>query len=282
MAIVTTKVKRKYNNMQKISNKTITELNEDLFKDIISIRNNAFYNCTSLTSINLPSSLTRIGNNAFQGCTSLASVNLPSSLTTIGSYAFQDCTSLTSISFPSSLTAVNSNAFENTGLTSVTIPSGMPYNAFSVFRNCKNLKSVTLSGPIGPSWFSGCTSLEKLTINDANALTHGGTFENLTSINDISLVDDIVIPQNCFYGCTGIESVIIPQGASLGAYAFGNCTSLASVTVNDTTPISCTSFTFNNTSPNLVIYVPAESVEAYKAASGWSSYAGRIQAIPSE
>lgn len=259
MAIVTTKVKRKYNNMQKISNKTITELNEDLFKDIISIRNNAFYNCTSLTSINLPSSLTRIGNNAFQGCTSLASVNLPSSLTSIGS-----------------------NAFDNTGLTSVTIPSGMPYNAFSVFRNCKNLKSVTLSGPIGPSWFSGCTSLEKLTINDANALTHGGTFENLTSINDISLVDDIVIPQDCFKGCTGLASIIIPQGTSLGAYAFSGCTSLASVTVNDTTPISCTSVTFNNTSPNLVIYVPAESVEAYKAASGWSTYASLIQAIPSE
>ena len=158
----------------------------------------------------------------------------------------------------------------------------MPYNAFSVFRNCKNLKSATLSGPIGPSWFSGCTSLEKLTINDANALTHGGTFENLTSINDISLVDDIVISQSCFKGCTGIESVIIPQGASLAAYAFQDCTSLASVTVNDTTPISCTSVTFYNTSPNLVIYVPAESVEAYKAASGWSSYAGRIQAIPSE
>ena len=71
----------------------------------------AFYMCSSLTSVKLPSGLTSIGKYAFGDCSSLASINLPSSLTSIGKYAFGDCSSLTSINLPFGLTSIGVYAF---------------------------------------------------------------------------------------------------------------------------------------------------------------------------
>ena len=71
----------------------------------------AFFNCTSLTSINIPSSVTSIGDYAFTGCTSLKSVNIPDSVTSIGDYAFAGCTSLKSVNIPNSVTSIGDYAF---------------------------------------------------------------------------------------------------------------------------------------------------------------------------
>ena len=70
-----------------------------------------FYNCTSLTNVNIPSSVTEIRNSVFKGCTSLTSVNIPSSVTEIGNSVFEGCTSLTSVNIPSSVTRIGYNAF---------------------------------------------------------------------------------------------------------------------------------------------------------------------------
>lgn len=59
----------------------------------------AFYNCSSLTSITIPNSVTSIGDYAFYGCTGLTSVTIPNSVTSIGSNAFFNCTGLTKITF---------------------------------------------------------------------------------------------------------------------------------------------------------------------------------------
>lgn len=77
-----------------------------------------------------------------------------------------------------------------------------------------------------------------------------------------------------------LETVTIPDSVdTIGDYAFENCSSLTSLTVKATYPPTLGSGVFNNTNANLVIYVPAESVNDYKAASGWSDYASKIQAI---
>ena len=57
----------------------------------------AFEKCSSLTSVNIPSSVTEIGYEAFSGCSSLTSVNIPSSVTSIGEWAFDDCRGLRSV-----------------------------------------------------------------------------------------------------------------------------------------------------------------------------------------
>lgn len=75
-------------------------------------------------------------------------------------------------------------------------------------------------------------------------------------------------------------SVVIPNSmVSIGNMAFYNCSSLTSVTINAVTPPTLGMSAFDGTN-NCSIYVPAGSVDAYKSASNWSTYAGRIQAIP--
>ena len=71
-----------------------------------------FGGCISLTSINIPNSVTSIEGHAFNGCTSLTSIKIPDSVTYIGSYAFINCSSLTSINIPDGVTSIGSYAFD--------------------------------------------------------------------------------------------------------------------------------------------------------------------------
>lgn len=108
-------------------------------------------------------------------------------------------------------------------------------------------------------------------------------FYNCTVLTSITIPSSITrIESYGFYGCSGLTSITIPNSVTyIGNYAFYNCTGLTYITVEATTPPTLQSNAFSNTN-NCPIYVPAESVETYKAASGWSDYASRIQAIPSE
>ena len=84
-----------------------------------------------------------------------------------------------------------------------------------------------------------------------------------------------------FASCSKLSSVVIPKTMEyIGKDAFSYCTSLTSVTcLAENPPELGTSAVFYNTN-NCPIYVPPESVDAYKSATNWSTYASRIQAIP--
>ena len=100
----------------------------------------------------------------------------------------------------------------------------------------------------------------------------------LTSINIPSGVTSI--GNQAFYVCSGLTSINIPSGVtSIGSDAFNGCRSLTSVTVNATTPPTLPNVNVFNNTNNCPIYVPSESVDAYKAATNWSTYASRIQPI---
>ena len=71
----------------------------------------AFENCTGLTSITIPDSVTSIGYEAFRNCNGLTSVTIPDSVTSIGDGAFSGCTGLTSVTIPSSVTDIGDKAF---------------------------------------------------------------------------------------------------------------------------------------------------------------------------
>lgn len=149
-------------------------------------------------------------------------------------------------------------------ITSATIPSGTTTIGDYAFSNCSGLTSVTIPDSvikIGRSAFSGCSGLTSVTIPDS-----------VTSIGG-----------NAFAGCTGLTSVTIGNSVtSIGYNAFQNCTSLASITSLNTTPPTLGTDVFLNVPATCPIYVPAASVETYKAASGWSDRAAYIQAIPGQ
>ena len=142
---------------------------------------------------------------------------------------------------------------------------------------------------------------------DVSDYTGGTTFNFLAQITDVNFPSGITsIRDYAFQYCSGLTSVTIPEGVtSIGRSAFTVCSSLTSITIPNsvtnikylafnscrslssvtclaTTPPKLENYTaFNNTN-NCPIYVPAESVDTYKAASQWSSLSSRIQAIPSE
>lgn len=139
------------------------------------------------------------------------------------------------------VTRIGAHAFYNCSLTSVTIPNSVTSIGICAFENCTSLTSITFP-------------------------------DSLTSIGDWA-----------FRVCTSLTSIEIPDSVtSIGDYAFDNCSSLESVTVLATTPPTLGTDAFTGTHSNLKIYVPSESANAsYQTASGWSSYASKIETIPS-
>ena len=107
------------------------------------------------------------------------------------------------------------------------------------------------------------------------------TFYSCTSLTSITLPDSLTsIGINAFLGCTSLTSITLPEGlTSIGSTAFFNCTSISLVTSLPTIPPSIGSGVFANTHANLIIKVPAQSVNAYKTATNWNSYANKISAI---
>ena len=205
------------------------------------------------------------GGTSFNLLAQITDVNWPSGITSIGGSAFYHCTGLTSLTIPNSVTSIGISAFNGcTGLTSLTIPNSVTSIGISAFNDCTGLTSLTIPNSvtsIGNQVFKGCTGLTSVTIPDS-----------VTSIGG-----------QAFYGCSRLTSVTIPDSVtSIEQNAFNYCTGLTSITVEATTPPTLANTNaFNNTN-NCPIYVPAESVDTYKAASNWSSLASRIQAIPSE
>ena len=216
-----------------------------------SIGSFAFYNCTSLTSVTIPDSVTSIGECAFCDCTSLTSVTIPDSVTDIGGSAFSGCTSLTSVTIPDSVTSIGSYAFAYcTSLTSVTIPDNVTEIGSYAFYNCTSLTSVTIPDSvtsIGESAFEGCTSLTSVTIPDSVTSIGNFAFERCTSLTSVTIPDSVTsIGSYAFLNCTSLTSVTIPESVtSIGSSAFARCTSLTSVTIPDSvTSIGSSAFEY--------------------------------------
>lgn len=104
--------------------------------------------------------------------------------------------------------------------------------------------------------------------------------KSITKVTAEDLEGVTSIGEYAFYRCSNLTSITIPDSlTSIGIGAFDTCTRLISVTIKATTPpVLIAAGAFNNTN-NCPIYVPAESVEAYKTATNWSSLADRIMAI---
>lgn len=106
-------------------------------------------------------------------------------------------------------------------------------------------------------------------------------FNSCTSLESVEIPNSVTsIGNRAFYSCSSLASVEIPNSVtSIGAEAFRSCSSLASITVLATSPPTLGASVFQGISQSFKIYVPAESVDVYKAASRWSSYADEIEAI---
>ena len=231
----------------------------------------------------IPNTVTKISAQAFYGRSSLTSLNITSNVTEIEQQAFMDCSGLTSISIPDSVTVAGSRIFSGcSSLASATIGSGLTSIPEYMFYNCSGLTSISIPNNItslNTYAFSGCTSLASVTFGNGLTIIRDQCFSGCRSLTKVVLPDNVTtIGSYVFAGCTSLTSVVFGSGTTLiGGYIFNQVSSLQNVVCKATTPPTLSNnYTFSGNYP---IYVPAESVDAYKAATYWSTLASRIYPI---
>ena len=187
-------------------------LYDDYYRDYFYTHDNelgsrAFYNCSGLTSLSLPSGITSIGWEAFSGCSGLTSLSLPSGLTSIDFNAFSGCSGLTSLSLPSGITSMGNEAFSGcSGLTSLSLPSGITSIGWEAFSGCSGLTSLSLP--------SGLTSIDFNAFSGCSGLTSLSLPSGITSIGG-----------NAFSGCSGLTSIYVyaEKLPNMESDVFGGC-----------------------------------------------------------
>ena len=155
----------------------------------------------------------------------------------LGNYAFEGCSGLTSLTIPSGVTSIGSYAFSGcSGLTSLTIPSGVTSIGEEAFYGCSGLTSLTIpSGvtSIGGLAFAGCSGLTSLTIPSGVTSIGNQTFYGCSGLTSLTLPSSVTsIGEWAFGGCSGLTSLTIPSGVtSIGIAAFDGCSGLTSLTI---------------------------------------------------
>lgn len=262
----------------------------------------AFSGKTQLQKVTVPAAVNALPENMFRDCTSLNAVTFASGsqLQTIGKWAFMS-TAVAAIEIPEGVTELPDGVFKNClSLTEITLPSNLVSVGGGCFYNCKALTTVNVCADnltIADRAFYSCESLE--TINSANPLQLssdisklGMEFEGCKSLKAVSVAGGM-IGSFAFDGCESLVSVGIAEGVkTIGEYAFDGCTSLKrillpaslqeikhetfrnvvfeEITCLAVTPPSIRDNTFTDYSAHLC--VPAESMAAYAAATGWKEF----------
>lgn len=172
----------------------------------------------------------------------ITSINIPSGTTKIGQYAFYQCAGLTSVNIPNTVTRIGENAFQQ------------------------------------------CTGLTSITIPDSVTTIEMGAFNSCSNLSNVTISNGVGgVGDSAFGSCNSLTSLVLPESIEgIGSLCFSYSSNLTSITFLGTTAPFFDRWALSNTSSNLVIYVPSESVNAYRTAIDRSNsqWSGNIQAIP--
>ncbi len=246
---------------------------------LIETASNTLIRGCNLTSVTIPNYVTSIGNSAFDGCSSLTSIDIPNSVTSIGDYAFYYCSGLTSVTIPNSVTSIGDCAFYYcSGLTSVTIPNSVTSIGDCAFYYCSGLTSVTIPNSvtsIGDCAFYYCSGLTSVTIPNSVTSIGDCAFYYCSGLTSVTIPNSVTSIGDCaFYYCSGLTSVTIGESVtSIGNGAFDGCSAITKLVSLNTTPPTCGVWALLGIDKEkCTLYVPKNSLEAYKAADQWKDF----------
>lgn len=209
-----------------------------------------FDGCTSLEKVKLPATRQNITEGTFRNCSSLTDIELPNTVTAIRKFAFQGCSSLENIKLSSNLNTIEDAAFENcSALKSIDIPKSVTSFGSWIFKNCDNLIDVSLniSSGIGQQTFYDCDKLTSLTLGDGvtsigSELCYG--CDKLSEVKFGKYIENI--PDSAFRLCQSLTTVTLPRFCkTVAANAFAEDTKLTRAYVpNTVTKIENNSFSY--------------------------------------
>ncbi len=223
---------------------------------VTEIADQAFENCSTLQSIQLPNTLTAIRYMAFGHCSALKELAMPPQLTTVENWTFESCTSLEKVEFSPALTFLGYHAFDGcTALEEATLPDSLEEILSHTFNGCTMLKSVRLPKnlkALGESAFMECKSLVYIPLPD--------------SLTELS--------STVFSLCSSLTDVTIPASIkSIGIGTFDSCSSLRNLYVLTPTPPTAYKSSFNRLDANKVkVYVPESSLYSFRYTTGWNFF----------
>ena len=221
----------------------------------------AFACCDQLKYLTISENVSIIGNDAFNSCTGLTNLFIGGSLETIGSSVFAKCTNLTSVTIGKNVMSIGSSMFSGcTNLSNLYVDSGNTQydsrnncNAIietasnTLVVGCMNTRIPNTVTSIGPSSFSGCSSLQSMNIPNSVTSIGNYAFYNCSGLQSVNIPNSITsIGNSAFNNCSSLLSMNIPNSVnSIGNSAFSGCSSLQSMNIpNSVTSIGSSVFSW--------------------------------------
>lgn len=228
---------------------------EGIMYEVVEIGDYAFSGCGNLTSVSLPSSVSRIGRNAFYECKTLqkvsgAKINFVgkgafsgcSSLSSLGSFvnleriedsAFKDCVKLISVEL-GSIKELGVSVFDGcSGLAEIKLPQNLKVIPDYTFNGCSSLKTVILGSGverIGDYAFYNCSGLSSIKFPDSLSEIGRAAFYLCKSLNLAHITgQSLYISDYAFYGCLSIKDLKFDNVEEIGEEAFADCSSLETI-----------------------------------------------------
>ena len=234
-----------------------------------------------------PGDVSAIGSWAFQGKTSTGDIILPHNIKWIGEMTFSSNPSITKVFLPSSIEHTGSRIFINCpNLTSVVIEDGIKHLGPLPFNGTNLSGHVDIPGSLEEIHSNICTetNVSSIKVHEGTKKLLYGAFTNISSV--ITTIDLPSTITSIGESDPTVYGYVTAQG-----WVFTYMPSLQSVIIRASTPPTLYGKDSGGNivlhsnwygSDNVIFYVPAESVNAYKAASGWSGLGSRIQAITNQ
>ena len=271
---------------------------------VVSLGMSAFAGCVSLQAINIPNSVTSIGQSAFYNCSSLEGIVIPKSVTSISTSAFSSCLAMTSIQVDAQNPAycsLDGVLFDKTGATLLQYPAGktdilydIPTSVTTIgnfsFHKAAILKSVKIPDnviTIGQNVFSLSQALTEVNIGSGVSSIGSDAFREchtLSAINVDELNSKYSSTNGVLYTKAGTTLILYPISNPTTAYiipdsivsiaegGFDRCIHLTSLTSEPQTPPTLLGGVFYGVDKSIPLYVPSESISAYKSAEQWKDF----------